>query len=281
MPLGLLHPGQMGASVGAAARLRTEVIWAGDGRSQATRERAEAAGLLDVGGLSALCERCEVVLSVCPPAAALELAEEVLATGFRGTFVDANAIAPKTSTQIESLVTTAGADYVDGSLIGPPARKAGTTRLYLAGVRAPSVAALFEGSPLEAVCLEASPPAASELKMCYAGWTKGSAALLVAVRALARRRGVEDALLAEWRISQQDLPARSEMSARRTAPKAWRFSGEMREIAATFADSDLPAGFHEAAAQVYESLAGFRDQPEPELEDVLDALLTEARETDT
>src|SRR5438477_368958 len=124
-------------------------------------------------------------------------------------------------------------------------------------------AALFPGGPLEAVVVAGGPGAASAVKVAYAAWNKGHAALLMAVRALAIAEGVDAALLAEWRLSQPDLPARSESAVQRNARKAWRFVGEMEEIAATFDAAGLPQGFHEAAAEVYRRLAPWKDAPTP------------------
>ncbi len=110
--------------------------------------------------------------------------------------------------------------------------------------------------------------------MAYAAWTKGTSALVLAIRALAASEGVADALAAEWAISQPDLAARSERAAGGAAPKAWRWAGEMREIAATFAESGLPAGFHGAAAEVYDRLESFKDaDPPPPIDEVVEALL--------
>jgi hypothetical protein len=173
-------------------------------------------------------------------------------------------------------VETAGAAFVDGGIVGPPAWKAGTTTLWLSGESAPRVARLFASSPLEAKVLSGGPGAASALKVCFAAWTKGSAALLLAVRALATREGVDDALLEQWRALIPDLPARSEGSARATGAKAWRFVGEMEEIAASFAAAGLPDGFHLAAARVYEAMAPWRDaDAPPSVEEVAAALLKE------
>jgi 3-hydroxyisobutyrate dehydrogenase-like beta-hydroxyacid dehydrogenase len=277
MPFGLLHPGAMGASVGAAARARTEVLWASRGRSAATRQRAEASGLRDAADLEALLARCDVVMSVCPPHAALDLAEAVARAGFRGVYVDANAVSPSTAEAIAARVGAAGAVFVDGGIIGPPVERAGATRLFLAGDAAPRVAELFAGSPLEAIPLDAPPPAASALKMAYAAYTKGTAALLLAIRGLARRHGVEEALLAEWGVSQPELARRSEAAAVRSAPKAWRFAGEMDEIAASFAEAGLPDGFHRAASEVYRRLERFKDREDVDLDDVLEALLARER----
>ena len=105
--------------------------------------------------------------------------------------------------------------------------------------------------------------AASAIKMAYAAWTKGSSALLIAVRALAIREGVDGALRAEWERSQPGLGARSESAVAGNAKKAWRFVGEMEEIAATFAAAGLPPGFHEACATVYGRLGRYKDAPTP------------------
>jgi hypothetical protein len=95
--------------------------------------------------------------------------------------------------------------------------------------------------------------AASAVKMAYAAWSKGTAALLLAIRALARAEGVEDVLLAEWRDSVPQLPKQSLRAARSAGAKGWRWVGEMEEIAATFASAELPDGFHLAAADVFRS----------------------------
>ena len=258
----LLHPGEMGASVGAAlVAAGHEVAWVSAGRGEATRRRAGRAGLRAADTLAKGVEGAEVLISVCPPEAAEEVARRVERAGFQGLYVDGNAVAPATAGRIAGRL---GNRYVDGGIIGPPAWQVGSTRLYLSGERAGEVAALFQGSLLDARVIgggsgAAAAGAASALKMCYAAFTKGSSALLLGVRALAERSGVSADLLAEWDLSQPDLPARSAAAARSTSPKAWRFEGEMREIAATFADAGLPAGFHEAAAELYARMADLKD----------------------
>ena len=276
--IGLLHPGAMGASVGAALAGRGHrVLWASEGRSLATRERAGAAGLEDAGGIEQLVESCGTLISVCPPDAALAQAERVAVTGFAGVYVDANAVSPARGRAIGEAVLAGGARaFVDGGIIGPPAWKPGVARLYLSGSEAGSVAALFEGSLLEAIAIGPEPGAASALKMAYAAYTKGTSALLAGILALAEREGVAEALRGEWAISQADLAADGEARALGTAAKAWRFAGEMEEIADTFAGAGLPDGFHRAAAEIYRRLAEFKDVPEPPaLKEALAALLAE------
>jgi len=205
----------------------------------------------------------EVVLSICPPHAALDLAREVAAQRFTGLYVDGNAVAPATAREIGTTVERGGATFVDGGLIGPPPRAAGSTRLYLSGREAKRAVALFEGSVLEAIAVNDVPGAASALKMVYAAFTKGTSALLMGVRALAASEGVDDALLAEWHRSQPDLPKKSEAAARDNARKAWRFVGEMDEIAATFEAAGLPGGFHQACGEIYRRLVDFKDVTTP------------------
>ena len=226
--------------------------------------------LTDVGSLGAVCERADVIFSICPPEAAEDLARKVAATGFEGVFVDANAVSPTKARRIGANFSR----YVDGGIIGPPPLEPGT-RLYLAGVEAQSVAALFDSTPLEARLVDGSPGAASAVKMCFASWTKGTAALLLAIRALAECEGVSEALLGEWEASMPDLVPRSEVVAAATGPKAWRFVAEMGEIAATFEASNLPPQFHQGAAEIYRRLAPLKGATAPTVAEALALLIDE------
>jgi 3-hydroxyisobutyrate dehydrogenase-like beta-hydroxyacid dehydrogenase len=250
--VGLLHPGAMGAAVGRVlAQAGRTVLWASDGRSPESAARARQAGLEDAGSVAELAARSELVLSICPPHGAVATARAVGALD--GIYVDANAVSPATAGEIRAAMQEAGARYVDGGIIGPPPEGAQpTARLYLSGADAPAVAALFAGTGFETPVLDGGPTAASALKMAYAGWTKGTAALLLTMREAARAHGVEEALVREWEHSIPSLPDRSAQAARAADEKGWRWVAEMREIAATLAAADLPVGFHEAAAEVFE-----------------------------
>jgi hypothetical protein len=278
--IGLLHPGEMGAAVGqclVAAGHR--VLWVPEGRSPASAARAAAAGLTaTAGGLAGLVREADVIVSVVPPHTALDLARQVVASGGAGfgsagsggVYVDANAVAPATALEIARIVGTGGASYVDGGIIGTPPVAPGFIRLYLSGARAGEVQRLFAGGAVDARVIGGGALveddalgggdgsvggdglfAASAVKMAYASWTKGSAALLLAARALARAEGVEDTLLAEWDISQPGLIERSTRAAGSAAAKGWRWVAEMEEIAAAMAAAGLPDGFHLAAAEIY------------------------------
>ena len=250
--VGLLHPGEMGAALGGClVSVGHEVLWDPAGRSRATTGRALSHELTGVK-LDQLVAKSSVIFSVCPPHAALDVAHQVAAAGYAGCYVDANAISAATAGQVAAVVTAAGASYVDGGIIGQPPESAGHTRLYLSGPQANEVRVLFNRSRLDARIAEGPLYAASTVKMAYAAWTKGSSALLLAARALARAGGVERTLLAEWQLSQPNLAAQSERSATAAAAKGWRWIGEMEEIAASMSAAGLPDGFHEAAAELFD-----------------------------
>jgi len=255
----------MGAAVGRCLRDRGHVVLgASAGRGSATAARAAAAGLIDAGTVTEIALRCDVIVSVCPPHAALDTAREVAGAGFGGLYVDANAISPATAGEVAGIVAGGGAGCVDGGIIGTPPVRPGFIRLYLSGPRAGEVCQLFEDTPVDARVVDHGGVggsargggsgvvgAASAVKVAYASWTKGSAALLLAARALARAQGVEDVLLAEWGLSQPGLEERSARAARSATSKGWRWVAEMEEIAATMGAAGLPEGFHLAAAEIY------------------------------
>jgi 3-hydroxyisobutyrate dehydrogenase-like beta-hydroxyacid dehydrogenase len=249
--VGLLYPGEMGAAIGQClVAAGHQVLWVPEGRSPASAARAAAAGLTAAdSGLAGLIGQADVIISVVPPHAALDVARQV--AGFGGVYADANAVSPATAREIAQIVEAGGASYVDGGIIGTPPVAPGFIRFYLSGPRAGEVQGLFTGSEVDARVIPGSLTAASAVKMAYASWTKGSAALLLAARALAHAEGVEDALLEEWAVSQRGLAERSIRAAGSAAAKGWRWVAEMEEIAAAMTTVGLPEGFHLAAADVY------------------------------
>jgi 3-hydroxyisobutyrate dehydrogenase-like beta-hydroxyacid dehydrogenase len=236
----------MGAAVGGTLKsVGHDVLCATQARSGQTAERARRHGLVDVRTISDLLVRSEIVLSICPPHAAREVAEQC--AGFGGIFVDANAVSPATAREIG-----AGFEhFVDGGIIGPPPKRPGLTRLYLAGAEASAVATLFKGTSLDVRIVSEEPGRASALKMAYAAWTKGTTALVLACRGLARVEGIEGALLSEWNESHPGLDERSAAAAHLADANGWRWAGEMDEISASFERAGFFPGFHRAAADLY------------------------------
>jgi len=264
----------MGISIAASAQTAGHtVFWSARGRSPASRKRARDYHLRPADTIAALCASCDAIISVCPPHAAEAVAQAVIAGGFRGYFCDANAIAPQKAQSLHKTMTAAGITFVDGSIVGPPAWQPGSTRLYLAGTAAREIAALFEGSLTETVLLDERIGSASALKMVFAAQTKGRSALIAATQAVAEELGLREELRREWALRDPDTFPQQEQGMRAVTSKAWRFAGEMREIAATFALAGMPPGFFESAGEVYERLARFKDSEQtPALDDVLAAL---------
>jgi len=272
--IGILHPGAMGISVAASAQNSGyTVYWASAGRSGQTHERAKKHHLLDAETLGQLCQICPIIISICPPHAAEVVATSVLDHNFKGLYVDANVISPQRASRIEHAMISAGVEFVDGGIIGGPAWQPGQTWLHLSGSQAPTVANCFTAGPLETHIVSAIAGQASALKMCYAAYTKGSTALLCAILAAAETFEVREALAGQWLLDGAGLETQAPERARRVTVKAWRFAGEMDEIAATFTAAGMPGGLHEAAAEIYRRLADFKNAPAtPSLEEVLAAL---------
>jgi len=272
--IGFAHPGQMGVSIAAAIIAGgNQAAWASEGRSDATRQRAEGAGIHDLQSLGALCEGSETLFSICPPDKAIELARDVAAAGFKGKYVDCNAVSPATAHTTAEIINSAGGQFIDGGIVGPPAVRPGVTRMYLSGSDAESVPSLFANSLVDCRVVGPDVGGASALKMAYAGWSKGSAALLMTQVALARAQGVEDAFYEEMDLSLPGIREKLTNGSTTSAPKAWRFVGEMKEIEQSLNDAGLPGAWFEGAADTYARLSGFKNQQGLAEGEIIDALL--------
>jgi 3-hydroxyisobutyrate dehydrogenase-like beta-hydroxyacid dehydrogenase len=265
LDVGVLHPGAMGSQVGAqAVAAGARVWWVAAGRSAQSRARAEAAGLLAVESVDELADRCSIILSVCPPAAALEVAALVAATPFSGIYADANAISPQHAADVARLLGER-ARVVDGGIVGAPPRKPGDTVLYLSGADEAAVDAvrsLFAETALEPHVLPGGIGQASALKLAFASYNKISYVLAAQAFALAEGHGVLDELVD---LAKQKVPGTSLAWPERVGtagPRAWRWAPEMREIAAACAEVGVPGDVAEIASDVFlrwEHLKGAED----------------------
>lgn len=274
--IGFLHPGEMGISLAASAQNTGHVAyWVSEGRSEATQERAKKFDLVDAKTLEALCEICPVIVSICPPHAAEDVARKVREVSFDGFYLDANAISPQRVLQIGQMMEDAGIKFIDGGIIGPPAWEPDKTRLYVAGKEGAYLAAFFSEGPLETEVIGEEIGKASALKMCYAANTKGTTALLCAILAAAEKLGVRTELEKQWSRHGSNFAEQTESRVKGATAKAWRFVGEMEEIAATFGEAGVPEDFHLAASEIYKRISHFKGLPEkPPLKEVLEALMT-------
>ena len=197
--VGIMHPGAMGISIAATMKNSGyDVYWASEGRSQQSRTRAEEHVLLDAGTIAELCNRSEMIISVCPPHAAEEVADSIIENGFQRMFIDGNAISPQRAQRIGEKVSSAGITFVDGSIIGGPAWKPNATWLHLSGAEAEPAEVYFAAGPLETSVVGSDIGQASALKMCFAAYTKGMSAVLGMILAGAEALGVRPQLETQW-----------------------------------------------------------------------------------
>ncbi len=254
--IGIVSPGDMGHALGAVlVQHGLRVLTTLQGRSPRTVALATRAGITDVGDDATLVRESDFLLSVLVPAQAYAFAER-MATAMGAIdntllFADCNAISPRTALSIERLLREVGAEVVDVGIIGAPPRAGrAETRLYASGPGAERLAVLNEYG-LDVLVIGPQVGQASGLKMCYASLTKGLTALATQALTAGEALGLSETLNGELRESQAELFAWFERQVPRMPPKAYRWVGEMEEIARTFADLGLPPQMLEGAAALY------------------------------
>jgi 3-hydroxyisobutyrate dehydrogenase-like beta-hydroxyacid dehydrogenase len=258
--VGIMSPGEMGHAIGRRLREHgLRVITCLQGRSARTAALAAAAGIDDTGDDATLVHESDVLLAVLVPAEALGLARRIAlalrTTGATLLYVDCNAISPQTARQIEQVVTAAGARFADAGIIGgPPAPGRAGPRIYASGIHAAEFTQLREYG-LDIRIIDGDAGQASGLKMCYAALTKGLTALATELLVAAELMGLSEPLRAELQSSQPDLLTWIERQAPGMPPKAYRWVGEMEEIAATFGALGLTPKLHQGAAELYRFVA--------------------------
>ena len=262
----IIAQGTMGSGVGRRlVELGHSVSTVLEGRSDASAERAKSAGMTAIPMAQAA--DCDLFLSILPPSEAETLARAmaplIAASSRKPIYADMNAISPDTMTSVAAIISAAGAEVVDGGIIGGPPKPNYNPSIYLAGSSAAQVRDTI-GPGIDLRVQDGPIGAASALKMCYAGLTKGFQALGTAMLAAAARSGSGEALLAQLAESQPDFLAYFRQQVPAVFPKAYRFVGEMEEISAFLAAggdagaSDIYAGMARLYGQVAEDVDGPR-----------------------
>jgi 3-hydroxyisobutyrate dehydrogenase-like beta-hydroxyacid dehydrogenase len=279
--IGVIGMGAMGAAIAArlvenGATVLTELA----GRSEATVNRAKAAGV-EITGDSDIAARSEIILSVIPPSSAGDVAghyrQLITANGGKAMFIDINAIAPQTMQEIAEPYLSAGLPVADGSIIGGPPKK-GTAgpRIYLSGNLGNSAETL-KRCGLDIRVLSENIGDASALKMSYAGITKGMQALSSAMAIGAARQGALDSLVEELKFSQGPLYAFMCQYIPGMYAKAYRWDGEMREIARFLEPEAGSVGMLSGAADLYVELAKANSEgPDSEMISILNRFVGKA-----
>ena len=254
--VGLLSPGDMGEGVGASIKGQGfDVITVLAGRSDETRMRAQRGGFRDVPDLEALVSEADLVISIMPPeraeAIAVDVTAAMKATGKTPPFADMNAIAPTTAQRIAAGIVDAGADYIDGGIIGwPPLKSEALTKLYVSGPQA-GLMDVLDGNGKKVIQLGDEIGRASAVKMIYASVTKGTDSLLTAAYTAAEALGIREVLEREWQGDVLDRMARRVPA---LPADAGRWIGEMEQIAETYASIGVTANYHKGAAEMYRLL---------------------------
>ncbi|MEU0401530.1 DUF1932 domain-containing protein [Streptomyces sp. NPDC006197] len=258
----LLHPGSMGAAVGAQLRSRgITVLWCPEGRSDATRRRADEAGLEGVPLVEAV-RRADVILSLCAPGGAETVADLVARHGpAEGTvFVEANPLAPERVSAVAARLAPVA--VVDGAIVGSPPVGGKSPLLYLSGQAASveRVAGLFDGTDVEARVVGEELGQASVLKLVYSTYQKTSRLVAALAYGAADAYGVTDELLriagrrtSSYLVETDYLP--------KTAARAWRWAPDLADAADLLAEAGLPAGTVRAAAETLERWRPESDRP--------------------
>ena len=255
----ILSPGDMGHAVGRAlSENGLDVITCLQGRSRRTRELASKAHIGDVPTLEYLVSNADLVLSILVPSEAVSVARQVAvaleATGSDTPFADCNAVSPQSAGVMNAVISSAGGRYIDASIIGGPPREGYAPNFYVSGVHSGLMADL-DGKGINVVPLGDTLWRASGIKMCYAALTKGTSALHIALLAAAEAMGLSEELRAEFQHSQPDALARMEGQLPSLPAKAFRWIGEMDEVASTFDHVGVTPYFHQGAAEIYRLLS--------------------------
>ena len=255
----ILSPGDMGAGVGyALGQNQFDVITCLRGRSDRTRRLAGDAHFRDIPTLGLLVEQADLILSILVPSQAVsvakQVAEAIRTTGKHSVYADCNAISPQTTRQIESIITGAGGQYVDGGIIGGSPTRGAPPRFYVSGKQTDVVAEL-DGKGITVKQIGEEIGRGSGIKMCYAALTKGTSTLQIALLSAAESMNLTDELVAEFEYSQPAALQQMNNGISRLPPNAHRWIGEMEEIASTFESLRITPSFHQGAAEIYRLLS--------------------------
>ena len=251
----ILSPGDMGHAIGQLLRENElHVLTCLAGRSNRTRQLSEQAGITDVPSIKELVVQADVLMSVtvseAVPGLCQEISEAVKATGTDLLFVECNAIAPELSREMESVLKSGGARYVDASIIGGPPRNGSSPRLYASGDNVAELLQLRDFG-LDVRDLGDQLGRASGIKMCYAAMTKGTTALHAELLIAAEKLGLTKEVMAEFSNTQPAVVERMEGWMPGMPAKSRRWVSEMEEIEKTFSDLGLTPNIFKGVADMY------------------------------
>jgi 3-hydroxyisobutyrate dehydrogenase-like beta-hydroxyacid dehydrogenase len=253
-----MSPGDMGSGVGGIlVRSGLRVITSLKGRSEASSTRAAEQGIVDIGSLDDVVASSDLMLSILVPSEALAFAasaaESIVRTNSHVAFADCNAVSPATGVKIGKIITAAGGMFIDAGIIGGSPRTGAIPRFYASGEHA-GILAELDGKGISVPVMRGAVGRASGLKMLYAALTKGTAALHASTLMAAKSLGLFDDLIHELEQSQSGtLTAMGRVNS--ISAQAFRWIGEMEEIASTFEDAGVTPNIHAGAAETFQKIS--------------------------
>ena len=256
--VGVMSPGDMGSGVGGIlVRSGLRVITSLKGRSEASSTRAAEQGIVDVGSLDDVVASSDLMLSILVPSEALvfaaSAAESIVRTNSHVAFADCNAVSPATGVKIGKIITAAGGMFIDAGIIGGSPRSGAIPRFYASGEHA-GILAELDGKGISVPVMRGAGGRASGLKLLYAALTKGTAALHASTLMAAKSLGLFDDLIHELEQSQSGtLTAMGRVNS--ISAQAFRWIGEMEEIASTFEDAGVTPNIHAGAAEPFQKIS--------------------------
>lgn len=256
--VGVMSPGDMGSGVGGVLKKNgLRVITALNGRSDDSKQRASEQEFIDVGSLDELVIQSDLILSILVPSEALSfaqnIAESIVRTDSQVAVADCNAVSPATGIKIAEIISAAGGKFVDAGIIGGSPRAGAVPRFYASGKHA-GILAELDGKGISVPVMDGPIGSASGLKMVYAALTKGTAALYASTLMTAKSLDLYEDLIGELEQSQAGTLAAMN-SVNTVSSKAFRWIGEMDEIAATFGDAGTTSKIHEGASETFQQIA--------------------------
>ena len=253
--IGILMPGDMGHGCGKVfTENNFRVVTCLNDRSNRTKNLSYNAGIEDVQTIENVVDLSDIILSILPPEAALKQASIVSKIILQKkkylTYVDCNAVSPKTAKKISNVIPSKYCNFIDAGIIGfNPVVEKGQTRLYVSGPNTEPIKVLHnKGFIIKDLGKEIGK--ASAMKMVYASATKGTFALHAAVLTTAHKLGLSAEYFDELKYSKPDILSAMERMVPRIPLDAARWEGEMHEIADTFADAGVTPKFHQGSADI-------------------------------
>ena len=235
-----------------------------DVKNDTPAARAARTGVTLLADRAGTLDGAEAVFCLVTADRAVEAAEQAAPYLPTGAFwLDGNSCSPGAKRRAAELISAVGGRYVDVAIMAPVHPKLHRTPLLIAGPHAEVAARFLETLGMQARIAGATVGDASSIKMIRSVMIKGMEALTAECLLAARRAGVEGAVLASLAASNPGInwPAQAAYNLERMMVHGHRRAAEMREVAATLAELNLPNALSSASADWQQRLGDMQLAP--------------------